>query len=104
MAKPHPKAQAIQAEHHQSVSLTEFTLAEFLAFIGGEQKETPEGFYTADEWAEHFGINIKRMRELLKRAKAKGLLEIDRAQRIALDDKPFSVPVYSLKRPDVDFS
>lgn len=85
------------------MSLTDFTFEEFLAFIGGEQKEAPEGFYTANEWAEHFGLSVKRMRELLKRAKDKGLLEVDRVQGTALDDKAYVVPVYGLKRLDVDF-
>lgn len=79
----------------------DFTLGELQAFIEGERTETVEGYYTAREWADHFGIHIKKMRVLLKEAKAKGLLDMRRTERVALDDKVHRAPVYALRKaPD----
>jgi len=55
----------------------DFTLNELQAFIDGQQTaEPPEGYYTAEEWADHFEIYITKMRGILKRAKAGGLLDM----------------------------
>jgi len=75
----------------------DFTLAELRAFIEGGVQEAPEGYYTAREWAEHIGINVKLMRELLGQAKEQGLLRMIRVKREALDGKAHMVPVYALQ-------
>lgn len=74
----------------------DFTLDELQAFIEGERQEAVEGHYTAKEWADHFGIHIKKMRRILKRAKEQGFLHMVRVDRLALDDKIHSVPAYAL--------
>jgi hypothetical protein len=76
----------------------DFTLDELRAFIEGEREESVEGYYTAKEWAEHFEVPIKRMRELLTRAKLKGLLDMKRLSRPSLDEKMHQVPAYALKK------
>ena len=79
----------------------DFTLDELQAFIEGERQANIEGFYTTSEWASHFGISKPRMREILSRAKEKGLLEMAWLPRVALDGKLRPVPVYALKKePD----
>ena len=76
----------------------DFTLDELQAFIEGERQEAIEGYYTAEEWAEHFNVHIKRMRKILKRAKERGFLDMVRVNRFALDNKTYPVPVYALKK------
>jgi len=79
----------------------DFTLNELQAFIDGQQTaEPPEGYYTAEEWADHFEIYITKMRGILKRAKAGGLLDMMHVYREALDGKPYKVPVYALQSKD----
>jgi len=80
----------------------DFTLAELRAFIEGEVREAPEGYYTAREWAAHFGVHPKRMRALLRQAKERGLLAMARVMREALDGKDMPIPVYALAKPKVE--
>jgi len=76
---------------------TDFTLSELQAFIEGEAYQAPEGYYTAREWAEHFKINVGLMRELLKQAKARGVMRMTHARRESLDGRNCPVPVYALQ-------
>lgn len=81
----------------------DFTLNELQAFIEGkEAAEPPEGYYTAQEWADHFDISITRMRKILNQAKDKGLLDMIYARRKTLDEKSGRVPVYALRTKDAD--
>jgi len=78
----------------------DFTLAELQAFIEGEKTEAVKGYYTAAEWAEHFGIHVRKMHEILKQAKKLKRLHMIRVRRLALDDKMCSVPAYALIKKD----
>lgn len=78
----------------------DFTLHELQAFIEGERAEAVEGYYTAEEWAEHFDINVKKMRKLLKQAKERGLLNMIRVERPTLDNKMHLVPTYALMKKE----
>ncbi len=80
----------------------DFTLAELRAFIEGEEKAVPEGFYTAREWAKHFDIDLTSMRELLKQAKKQGLLQMTWIRRKTLDERTCRVPVYALQSKSED--
>jgi hypothetical protein len=75
----------------------DFTLAELRAFIEGEAQEAPEGYYTAREWAEGVGVDVSLMRELLKEAKDRGLLQIGSARRESLDGRGYTTPIYALQ-------
>lgn len=80
---------------------TDFTLNELRAFIEGQEAtEPPEGYWTAQEWADHFGIDITRMRKILNQAKGKGLLDMIYVQRERLDRQTRGVPAYALRMKD----
>jgi hypothetical protein len=82
----------------------DFTLAELRAFIEGEAREAPDGYYTSREWAEHFGINQGLRRELLNQAKERGLLRMTWVHREALDDRIHKKPVYALQARNDEIS
>jgi len=76
----------------------DFTLSELQAYIDGQETaEPPEGYYTAQEWADRFDIYIEKMRRLLRQAKSKGLLDTMYIIRQALDGKNYRAPVYALQ-------
>ena len=60
-----------------------FTLDELMGYLRDE--ESPEGFFTLLEWAEHLGVIPERMRKLMVEAKRAGLLETTRMRRERLD-------------------
>jgi hypothetical protein len=70
-----------------------FTLDELLAATGTQ--EVMEGWYTAGEWAEHFGVGRQRMLRILKDGKAAGLVQAGKAYRLAVDDVRRRVSVYA---------
>lgn len=75
----------------------DFTLGELRAFIEGEGETPPEGYYTAQEWADHFGIDVSNCRRLLNRAKKRDILDTRHATRETLDGREYKVPIYALK-------
>lgn len=75
----------------------DFTLAELKAFIGGEGEAPPEGYYTAQEWADHFGISVKSCRILLGKAKRRDILDVRHDVRETLDGRTYPAPIYALK-------
>jgi len=79
----------------------DFTLSELEAFIEGQETaEPPEGYYTAQEWADRFSVYVQKMRKLLKQAQSKGLLDTMYIIRQALDGKNYKAPVYALQGKD----
>ena len=69
-----------------------FTLNDLMAYL--RDGESPEGFYTPTEWADHFECPRRQMLELLHEAKDAGVLEISRVQRERLDGIMTPVPGY----------
>jgi hypothetical protein len=82
----------------------DFTLAELRAFIEGEAQEAPEGFYLAQEWADHFGIGIALMRKLLNQANERGLMRRMWVRRGTLHGLSCLKPVYALQGKDISDS
>lgn len=80
----------------------DFTLAELRAFIEGDEQEVPEGYHTAREWAKHFGIGIDIMRELLRQAKERDLLQMVRVRGETIDGRNYMIPVYALQNKSED--
>lgn len=76
----------------------DFTLQDLMAFLAGEAVGPgPEmGYRTAREWAEHFSVPVKRMRELLQRCKKAGALKVAKGHRERIDGSTNVVPVYAL--------
>lgn len=72
----------------------DFTLDELLAQIGGG--EVRDGYYTACEWAAHFGISERRIMHVLRAAKLAGRLATARDRRESLDGSLRPVPVYRI--------
>jgi hypothetical protein len=70
-----------------------FTLDELLSHL--REQEGMEGFFTAAEWADHFGISVRAMRPILSDAKAAGKLRVSQARRETLDGRNALTPVYS---------
>jgi hypothetical protein len=70
-----------------------FSLDELLSYL--REEEHTEGYRTAQEWAAHFEVNVRRMRELLGEAKKAGLLQCNMANRERLDGRYTPVPVYA---------
>ena len=60
-----------------------FTLGELMTHL--REEESPEGFFTLVEWAEHFGRPRESMRQLLVEAKAQGVLQVTRMRRERID-------------------
>jgi DNA-binding FadR family transcriptional regulator len=76
----------------------EFTLQELMAFIEGEQAEVAEGYHTSREWAEHFGVGVRRMREILREARAKDLLDVMSTRGVSdLTGRAHKTWVYAFK-------
>ncbi len=75
-----------------------FTLNELMAHLRDE--ESPEGFFTLLEWAEHLGVIPERMRKLMVEAKRAGLLETTRMRRERLDGFMTLVPGYRFSIAD----
>ncbi len=69
-----------------------FTLDELMGYLRDE--ESPEGFFTLLEWAEHLGVIPERMRKLMVEAKKAGFLETTRMRRERLDGFMTLVPGY----------
>jgi len=82
----------------------DFTLSELRAFIEGEAQEAPEGYYLAQEWADHFGIGIIAMRKLLSQAKGRGLMRMMWVRRETLHSRNCLKPVYALQGKDISDS
>jgi hypothetical protein len=72
-----------------------FTLDDLLAAIG--QSDDVEGFQTVAEWCDRLHTWDGRMRKLMKEAKRRGLLEVKRAMRPALDDSMRWTNVYRFR-------
>ena len=69
-----------------------FTLNDLMAYL--REEESPEGFFTLKEWAEHFECPALKMRNLMVEAKAAGALEVTRLMRERLDGVVTQVPGY----------
>lgn len=69
-----------------------FKLDELLAYL--REEESPEGFFTMMEWAEHFDRTPEQMRLLMIEAKKVGVLEVSRLTRERLDGFMTKVPGY----------
>ena len=69
-----------------------FTLDELMAHL--REEESPEGFFTLSEWAEHLGCPPLKMRKLMIEAKNMGVLEVTRLMRERLDGVVTQVPGY----------
>lgn len=78
----------------------DFTLSELLAFVEGESQQAVEGYYTTGEWAEHLGIHVTRMRQLIGVAQGKGLVNRVWVRRTRIDGRPCQVPAYAFKIND----
>ena len=76
----------------------QFTLDDLLALTG--RNEIMEGWYTAREWAAHFGVSVTKMRNLLRAALQDGLAESGFAFRVAMDGISRQVSVYAFKAAD----
>lgn len=69
-----------------------FTLNDLMAHL--REEASLEGFYTSSEWAAHLGVTGARMNQLLKEAKAAGILQVSKAPRERLDGVISPSPVY----------
>jgi predicted ArsR family transcriptional regulator len=61
-----------------------------------DNAEDPEGFYTADEWADMLGVHVKLARARLKKIKDAGRLELADITREALDGRPYHTTGYRI--------
>lgn len=74
---------------------TEFTLEELLELLESQEgKELPDGYLTTLEWKEYFNISILRVRQLLRKAKAAGVLLIAKLPRENIMGSMQPRPVY----------
>ena len=69
-----------------------FTLNDLMAYL--QEAESPEGFFTMTEWAEHFDCRPERMRQLMVEAKKAGVLEVTKLWKERLDGYRTRVPGY----------
>ena len=69
-----------------------FTLDDLMAHL--REEESPEGFFTLKEWAEHFECTDMKILKLMHEARAMGVLEITRLKRERLDGVMTRVPGY----------
>lgn len=79
-----------------------FTLDELLAHLRAEEPELAEGYYSAAEWASRFDVSLKRMRDVLREAKAQGKLLCKRTLRERVDGTRGMVPLYAFDLTDGD--
>ena len=70
-----------------------FSLDELLSYL--REEAHTDGYMTAREWAAHFGVSDRRMRDLLAGAKKAGRLLCGSASRERLDGRYTPVPVYA---------
>jgi len=66
------------------------------------EQEGMEGFFTTSEWAAHFEVSERLMRDILRDAKAAGKIRISRAKRETLDGRMSLMPVYAFDLGDDD--
>jgi hypothetical protein len=76
-----------------------FSLDELLAHLRREP-EMAEGYYTAREWAAHFGISLVHIHEILAQAKAESKLLVQHVKRERIDEVRSPVPVYQFNLDD----
>lgn len=77
-----------------------FTLDELLAHLRQEEPERAEGYYSAQEWADHFGVSARRMLNVLREAKAAGKLRIKMMRRERVDNSIGRTPAYAFDLSD----
>ena len=58
--------------------------------------EDPEGFYTAEEWADAAGMSVPRMRRKLGVVKDAGRLGMADVRRERLDGQPYTATAYRI--------
>lgn len=61
-----------------------FTLDELLAHLRDDE-QAPDGYWTAQEWADHFGLSAGTMRKLIREADERGVLKRSLAPRQRID-------------------
>ena len=69
-----------------------FTLNDLMAHL--REEESPEGFFTLKEWADHLECPKLKMGQLMVEAKEVGALEVTRLMRERLDGVMTQVPGY----------
>lgn len=73
------------------------TLQDILAAIGHTATEVPEGYKSASEWGQHFGLGYLKMHDVLRRARAAGLLDCRKRQIEGIDGRVAWTPCYRLR-------
>lgn len=69
-----------------------FTLNDLMAYL--REEESPEGFFTLKEWADHFECADQKILRLMQEAKSMGVLQVTRLARERLDGVMTRVPGY----------
>ena len=74
-----------------------FSLNDLLAFL--EKQEDTTGYFSTREWQDMLGATQYRMRQIMRTAKAQGVLERMNGYREAYDGSQRMVPLFRFKWP-----